>query len=440
MILAASLFFYAWGEATFIGILLLSSTLNFFLVRLMNKKDAHRKRLLLVSVVLNLGVLAYFKYANFFVENFNALLDTFGISQVGWTNVALPIGISFFTFQSITYAVDVYRRENLPLTKITDYLLYILSFPQMIAGPIVRYGTVAKDITSREEIIDDKLLGFYRFSIGLAKKVLIANYLGRQADILIDADIAGMNSTHAWIGILSYTFQIYFDFSGYSDMAIGLGRMIGFKFPENFNNPYTARSITEFWRRWHITLSSFMRDYLYIPLGGNRNAWKYRVYVNLALVFLLSGLWHGDSWNFVLWGAFHGFFLIIERIFLKRILDKIGALPAILYTFFLVVMSWVLFRIENTEKIGAFYKKLFAFDWGSYEPIEHFYLPLIIAVFFSFVTVFGIGKRLGAYFFEKQRYSLVEHLLLSSGLCFLFYLSVSVVISSGFNPFIYFRF
>lgn len=406
----------------------------------MESRPDYRKKYLIASIVLNLGVLAYFKYANFFIGNFNALLDSMGISQVGWTKVALPIGISFFTFQSITYAVDVYRKENPALSKLTDYLLYILSFPQMIAGPIVRYGTVAKDITGREEVIDDKLLGFYRFSIGLAKKVLIANYLGEQADKLIDANVAGMNSTHAWIGILSYTFQIYFDFSGYSDMAIGLGRMIGFKFPENFDNPYTSGSITEFWRRWHITLSSFMRDYLYIPLGGNRNSRKYRVYINLAIVFLLSGLWHGDSWNFVLWGAFHGTFLILERLFLKRILERIGALPSILFTFFIVVMSWVLFRIEDTQKIGAFYQKLFAFDWGYYEPIEHFYIPLIVAVVFSFITISGFGKRLGFYFFKKERYSIAEHLMLSLGAGFLFYLCVSVVISSGFNPFIYFRF
>lgn len=440
LILGSSLFFYAWGEADFIGILLIASIANFFIVRLMDKNTEHRKRYLFASTVLNLGLLLYFKYANFFVENFNAALQSMGINEVGWTSVALPIGISFYTFQTITYAVDVYRKENPPLRKLTDYLLYILSFPQMIAGPIVRYGTVARDITSREEVIDDKLLGFYRFSIGLAKKVLIANYLGMQADLIMKADLAGMHSTHAWVGILAYTFQIYFDFSGYSDMAIGMGRMIGFKFPENFDNPYTSRSITEFWRRWHITLGNFMRDYLYIPLGGNKNAWKNRIYVNLTVVFLISGFWHGASWNFILWGAFHGIFLVLDRLFLKKFMDRIGKIPSILFTFFTVMMGWVFFRIEDLDRLFAYFGKLFAFDWVSYSPIPQFYLPFGAAILFSFITIFGFGKKLGAYFFSKEQFTLKEHVLLSIGLGFLFYLSVSVVISSGFNPFIYFRF
>ncbi len=440
MILGASLFFYAWGEADFIGILLVASLANFFIVQLMHDAAKHRKRYLIASTILNLGLLLYFKYANFFVENFNAALHEMGFTEVGWTKVALPIGISFYTFQTITYAVDVYRKEHPPLRNPADYLLYILSFPQMIAGPIVRYGTVAKDITSREEVIDDKLLGFYRFSIGLAKKVLIANYLGQQADLIMDADVAGVHSTHAWIGILAYTFQIYFDFSGYSDMAIGLGRMMGFKFPENFDNPYTSRSITEFWRRWHITLGTFMRDYLYIPLGGNKNTWKNRVYVNLTVVFLISGFWHGASWNFLLWGAFHGIFLVLDRLFLKKFLDRIGKFPSILITFFTVMMGWVFFRIEDLEHLFAYFGKLFAFDWVPYTPIAQFTLPFCLAIVFSFITIFGFGKKLGAYFFSKNRFSIGEHITLSLSLGFLFYLSVSVVISSGFNPFIYFRF
>ena len=440
LILGASLFFYAWGEADFIGILLIASLANFYIVRVMDQATDHRKRYLFLSTVLNLGLLLYFKYANFFVENFNAALQGMGISEVGWTKVALPIGISFYTFQTITYAVDVYRREHPPLRNPADYLLYILSFPQMIAGPIVRYGTVARDITERKEVIDDKLLGFYRFAIGLTKKVLIANYLGKQADIIMDADIAGVHSTHAWIGILAYTFQIYFDFSGYSDMAIGMGRMIGFKFPENFDNPYTSRSITEFWRRWHITLGNFMRDYLYIPLGGNKNSWKYRVYINLTVVFLISGFWHGASWNFLIWGAFHGIFLVLDRLFLKRFLDRIGKIPSILVTFFIVMMGWVFFRIEGLDHALAYFGKLFAFDWGNYTPDPQFLIPLYAAILFSFITVFGFGKKLGTYFFVKDRFTLGEHVALSMGLGFLFYLSVSVVISSGFNPFIYFRF
>jgi len=223
-------------------------------------------------------------------------------------------------------------------------------------------------------------------------------------------------------------------------MAIGMGRMIGFKFPENFDNPYTSRSITEFWRRWHITLGNFMRDYLYIPLGGNKNKWKNRVYVNLTVVFLISGFWHGASWNFLLWGAFHGIFLVLDRLFLKRFLDRIGVVPSILITFFIVMMGWVLFRIENLDHLFGYFGKLFASDWVNFELDPQFLLPFVIAVVFSFVTIFGFGKKLGAYFFSKERYSLLEHGVLSLSLGFLFYLSVSVVISSGFNPFIYYRF
>lgn len=423
----------------FVGILLVASIANFFIVRFMSEAPTHRRRYVIASIVLNLGLLLYFKYANFFVGNFNAALNAMGVSEVGWTKVALPIGISFYTFQTITYAVDVYRKENPPLSKLTDYLLYILSFPQMIAGPIVRYGTVARDITSRKEVIDDKLLGFYRFSIGLAKKVLIANYLGKQADIIMDAPVEGLNASFAWIGIIAYTFQIYFDFAGYSDMAIGMGRMIGFKFPENFDSPYTSRSITEFWRKWHITLGNFMRDYLYIPLGGNKNKWKNRVYVNLTVVFLISGFWHGASWNYVLWGAFHGIFLVLDRLFLKKLLDRIGPF-AIAITFFLVMMGWVFFRIENVDHLFAYFGKLFGSAWGNFGVIPQFWLPLIVAVVFSFITLFGFGKKLGNYFFVKDRFTLAEHGILTLGLGFLFYLSVSVVISSGFNPFIYYRF
>ncbi|MCR9171043.1 MAG: MBOAT family protein [bacterium] len=438
-ILLFSLFFYAWGAMDFVGILLVASVANFYIVRSMHTAASHQKRYLFASTVLNLGLLLYFKYANFFVGNFNAALKSMGVEEVSWTSVALPIGISFYTFQTITYAVDVYRKENEPLQKLTDYLLYILSFPQMIAGPIVRYGTVAKDITGRKEVIDDKLLGFYRFSIGLAKKVLIANYLGKQADLIMDADIHCIDGSQAWIGILAYTFQIYFDFAGYSDMAIGMGRMIGFKFPENFDSPYTSRSITEFWRRWHITLGNFMRDYLYIPLGGNKNQWKNRVYVNLTVVFLISGFWHGASWNFVLWGAFHGLFLVLDRLFLKKFLDKIGPF-AIVLTFFVVMMGWVFFRIENVDHLIAYFGKLFAGSWSEIHVISQFWLPLIVAVIFSFITLFGFGKKLGHYFFKKEQFSIVEHGALTLSLGLLFYLSVSVVISSGFNPFIYYRF
>lgn len=280
-ILLASIFFYAWGAPRFVFILIASTIIDFYLVRALYQADSNtrKRRFLTLSLVMNVGLLLYFKYANFFVENVNTTLQSLGIDSVAWTSVALPIGISFYTFQTLTYSIDVFRGVRPPLQKLRDYLLYILSFPQMIAGPIVRFNSIAAQIESREEHLDDKLQGFVRFCIGLAKKVLIANVMGEQADLIFD-QTDNLNTATAWLGIFAYTFQIYFDFAGYSDMAIGLGRMMGFRFPENFNSPYTSSSITEFWRRWHITLGAWMRDYLYIPLGGNRVKNKARLYFN----------------------------------------------------------------------------------------------------------------------------------------------------------------
>jgi len=315
--LLVSILFYAWGAPNFIYVVLATSLLDFYLVRaIYNAENQSRKKLFLsTSLVLNLGLLAYFKYANFFIENVNLALGELGMASLHWTSVALPIGISFFTFQTLTYAIEVYRQDHAPFEKPTQYLLYKLIFPHAIAGPIIRFKSVAQQVVARIETPDDRLIGLFRFSIGLAKKVLIANVLAKQADLYMSGELSELSFDEAWVGILAYTFQIYFDFSGYSDMAIGLARMMGFRFPENFDSPYSSRSITEFWRRWHITLGAFMRDFLYIPLGGNRVGSKWRLYFNLWLVFLVSGLWHGASWNFVLWGAFHGFFLILDRLF-----------------------------------------------------------------------------------------------------------------------------
>ena len=306
-ILIASSVFYAWGAPIFFFILSASTLIDFYLVKGIHQSDAHKTRrlLLILSLIKNVGLLAYYKYANFFIENVNLAIESVGTEPIAAIDVILPIGISFYTFQTITYAMDVYKGRHEPLRHPHLLLLYILSFPQMIAGPIVQFNAIADQITTRRETVDGFLFGFYRFCLGLGKKVLIANTVGAIASgYLGNSDI---NTSEAWIGILAYTFQIYFDFSGYSDMAIGLGKMMGFDFPENFDNPYTSRSITEFWRRWHITLGTWMRNYLYIPLGGNRVDSKLRMYANLWIVFLISGLWHGASWNFVVWGAYHGF-------------------------------------------------------------------------------------------------------------------------------------
>lgn len=443
IILAFSIFFYSWGAPKFVLVIITSTIFDYYIVqRLYLSQNAnHRKLLLTISLFINLGLLAYFKYANFFVSNVNEVLQSLGYTQLKWTAVVLPIGISFYTFQTLTYSIDVYRRVQTPLQKVSDYLLYIMSFPQMIAGPIVRFNSIADQITNRKEIIDDKLSGFYRFAIGLAKKVLIANVMAKQADLIFDSNLSELSMEMAWLGLIAYTFQIYFDFSGYSDMAIGIGRMIGFKFPENFNSPYISQSVSEFWRRWHITLGAFMRDYLYIPLGGNRVSSKSRLYLNLWIVFLLSGLWHGAAWNFVIWGAYHGIFLILDRLFLIRILKKTGKIPSIIFTFFVIMIGWVFFRLESINEITIFLKTLFSFNqtWDlNIDP--KFGITVSAATIFSFLVAFRLGKKLEAFFFKKKKYVFIHHVFLSILAIFLLIFSISSLTSSGFNPFIYFRF
>ena len=443
IILIGSIFFYAWGAPKFIFVILFTTFLDFHLVTLMDniQNETKRKLLLLLSVSVNLGLLFYFKYSNFFIENVNSALSIFGDKQIHWTKLILPIGISFYTFETITYVVDVYRRVHKPLTKFWDYQLYIILFPKLIAGPIIRYHQLADQITDRtaNETIDNKLTGFYRFALGLGKKVLIANQMGIVADEIFGSNLSQLDTTTAWIGSLAYTFQIYFDFSGYSDMAIGLAKMIGFKFPENFNNPYISQSITEFWRRWHITLGSWMKNYLYIPLGGNKVS-KYRLYFNLWLVFLASGLWHGASWSFIFWGAFHGFFLVIERVFFGKVLSKIGKLPSILITFLIVNIGWVFFRMEKIKDAFTYIKHMFSFNFNSTNSFDfEFKTYLILAIIFSFFAISKHTQKLqDAVYFND--YTNSRHLIICLTSLVLFVLSVSSITSSGFNPFIYFRF
>ncbi|MFA5815874.1 MAG: MBOAT family O-acyltransferase [Bacteroidales bacterium] len=443
-ILLFSIFFYSWGAPKFIFVILGTTFLDFHLVKWMAamKSILHRRLMLTLSVSMNLGLLFYFKYSNFFIENFNQMLSVFGVDGVQWTKLILPIGISFYTFETITYVVDVYRRVHAPLHNFWDYQLYIILYPKLIAGPIIRYYQLADQITDRSEneTIDNRLTGFYRFVLGLAKKVLIANHMGQQADVIMTMDFSTISTGTAWIGILAYTFQIYFDFSGYSDMAIGLGKMIGFKFPENFNNPYISQSITEFWRRWHMTLGAWMRNYLYIPLGGNRVKTKWRLYFNLWLVFLASGLWHGASWTFVFWGAYHGVLLVMERGFLLKFYEKAGKLPATVITFLLVIIGWVFFRIDDFSKAFAFFRKLFSFQSGTglvTEPGFWFYFT--IAVVFAFFVYTNKGQKIqDAVYFDE--YSKKRHLLVASMAVVLLILSISSITAFGFNPFIYFRF
>lgn len=442
-ILFASIFFYSWGAPTFVFLLLGSTIVDYFIVRAIHKainRSAKRKYLIL-SLVMNLGLLAYFKYANFFIENVNAALTSLGIEQVAWTEVALPIGISFYTFQTLTYSIDVYRGVHAPLKQLHNYLLYIMSFPQMIAGPIVRFNEIADQITDRRHHIDDRIFGFYRFCIGLGKKVLIANVLGNFAQEMISSDASTLSTGAAWLGMLAYTFQIYFDFAGYSDMAIGLGRIMGFHFPENFDNPYTSKSITEFWRRWHITLGAWMKNYLYIPLGGNQVSSKSRLYFNLWFVFLVSGLWHGASWNFVIWGAYHGLFLILDRLFLEKLLNKAGTFVSVLFTFAVTVVGWTLFSIEDLAHALHYLERMFSFSAGTDSILSNeLIFTGVVAVIISFITLTSIGKKLQKWIYTDGQISLSLSFRLTLISAFLFTVCAAYITASGFNPFIYFRF
>ena len=440
VILVASIYFYSWGGPKFIFVILGTTFLDYFLVNAMDnqKTQSAKKKFLVVSLILNVGLLFYFKYCNFFIENINALAGT----DIRWLKVALPIGISFYTFESLTYVVDVYRGVHKPLKNFWHYQTYILLFPKLIAGPIVRYHDIADQITNREKNYtpDIKLSGFLTFCIGLAKKTIIANTIGMQADAVFNLAPGEIDTAAAWTGALAYTLQIYFDFSGYSDMAIGLGKIMGFKFPENFNNPYTSASITEFWRRWHITLGTWMKNYLYIPLGGNKVS-NSKLYRNLIIVFLLSGLWHGASWNFVLWGAFHGLFLVLERLFLGNVFKKLGRFVAVPVTFIIVTTGWVLFRNEDLHYALTVIKKMYNFNFfdGKFALNNDFIAMAVVAAIFSFFAFGQKTKALQDKIYGESFTNTGRWLALASGIV-LFYVSLSYVSALDFNPFIYFRF
>jgi alginate O-acetyltransferase complex protein AlgI len=449
--LLASLLFYGFGSPKFLLILLSSIIIDFFLVRQIDKSEnAKRRKLFLVfSVILNIGLLAYFKYANFFIDNFNAILGAFGTPPVRWTKVVLPIGISFFTFQKMSYSIDVYRKTSAPLKNIADYALFIMLFPQLIAGPIVRYNEIADQITDRSanETTDNRILGFYRFVIGLSKKMLIANILAEYVDQVFALPTNEIGVSTAWLGMLAYTFQIYFDFSGYSDMAIGIGRMIGFKFPENFNNPYISQNVSEFWKRWHITLGSWMMDYLYIPLGGNRKGTR-RTYLNLWIVFFLSGLWHGADWTFVAWGAYHGLFICLDKLLKEKREKSKGHLSpltshlSIPLTFVIVMIGWVMFRADDLGYAFRYIGNLFGRNGFLTARFvnSQFVFTLIVAAFFSFFGLTKVGKKALDFFFNRKAYNTWQVIWVGVVMIILLVLSASFILKGSFNPFIYFRF
>jgi alginate O-acetyltransferase complex protein AlgI len=449
ILLAASLLFYAWGEGAFALVMWLSIAINWAIgIYVEGGPTRERARAAIgLGVVANLFLLGIYKYANFVVDSLNDAAGWAGV-ELGLTldPIALPIGISFITFHALSYLLDVYRGVERAEKNPGKVALYISLFPQLVAGPVVRYGDVAAQIRDREVRLADAAYGVRRFVVGLAKKVLIANTMAKMADAVFASDPGTLSAGAAWAGLAAYTLQIYFDFSGYSDMAIGLGRLFGFKFRENFDHPYIARSVTEFWRRWHISLSTWFRDYLYIPLGGNRGS-KARTYFNLWIVFLLCGLWHGASWNFVIWGAVHGFFLGLERaVLVPRFGKGLVNLPAPLahsYTLAVVACAWVFFRAPDLGSSGAFFKALLGFV-----PPEEVRFWLGEHVNGVFVTAFAAGIIGSAPVINLIKvHSLAVprvHQALSAAsvlaIFALFFLSAASLAAGTHNPFIYFRF
>ncbi len=449
VLFGASVLFYTWGEPYHFWLLLLSIGLNYAVGLRIGAADEglparRRKRWLAAGVAINLLLLGHFKYANFLVENLNVALGLAGAGPVASPGVHLPIGISFFTFQAVSYLVDVYRGVSLPQRSALKLGLYISMFPQLIAGPIVRYEHVAAEMEGRTLGLAKWSVGVRRFVLGLAKKVFIANTMGAMADSVMTLPPGEITTALAWVGALAYTMQIFYDFSGYSDMAIGLGLIFGFKFPENFNYPYIARSIQEFWRRWHITLSTWFRDYLYIPLGGNRRG-PWRTYANLFMVFLLTGVWHGASWNFIVWGLFHGAFMMLERAGLKRGLDALPAALSMAYCCFVVVVGWVYFRIPDladaTEYVGVMLglagdaQRLYTLDMYM---TREFALTFLLAVVFAAPTGPWLERRLEAVSTPTgRRLATGAQALFMAGLLFI---AVIYTASATYNPFIYFQF
>jgi len=455
VLLLASLVFYAWGDILPLSLMLLSISLNYVSGLWVDRaRGTFQARVALtLGIVANLGVLFYFKYAMFAIDNLNLALNSFGVSPLRSLSVIMPIGISFYTFQAMSYVIDVYRGEAPVERNPFRLALYVSLFPQLIAGPIVRYVDVAADIRSRQVTLDDFATGIRRFILGLGKKVLIANGVAGAADGIFEIPDEQLCLPLAWLGIVCYTLQIYFDFSGYSDMAIGLGRMFGFRFLENFNYPYISQSVTEFWRRWHISLSTWYRDYLYIPLGGNRHG-PLKTYRNLMIVFVLCGLWHGASWNFVLWGGFHGLFLILERSLLKSALANCWRPLRHVYLLLTVCVGWVLFRAETLEHALRYLQTMSGA--GLITPVAEYPLEMYLDPGLCLVLVAGLLGSLPVVPWLEQRseawtagliskwatVSLEACLMLGqlTALSVVFGASACVLMSATYNPFIYFRF
>ncbi len=453
-----SLIFYSWGEPVYVFLMILSVFVNYLVGMVIDKQDRRRKAALVVGLIANIGIICVFKYLGFFAQTLNDI----GI-PVSIPTIALPIGISFYTFQSISYLIDVYRRESPAQHNYFNLLLYISMFPQLIAGPIVRYSTVAAEIKKRKVSSNDVAEGMFRFLCGLGKKVIIANQIGEVADQFLKNGLGDITTTGAWVGAVAFTLQIYFDFSGYSDMAIGLGRMFGFRFLENFNYPYISKSVTEFWRRWHMSLGTWFKEYVYIPLGGNRGG-KLKQYRNLAVVWFLTGFWHGANWNYVLWGIYFGVLLILEKAFLLKATEKAPAFLRHLYALLLIGFGWILFSHTDLSAGWKCFLSLFgvgtecfATPTVGYEFIRALPLLAIAAVGATpipkklwdslsecdWTAVGALDEKGGEIPVEDRPLSLrgkIMGIVTAIGCLLVLTVSVAYLVDSTFSPFLYFIF
>lgn len=440
LLLISSIIFYAWGGVSYTLIMFSSIIINYIFALLIDKAIEENNKLkkkiyLALCIVINLSILGYFKYTDFAISIINSISKK---ELIQLKNIVLPIGISFYTFQALSYVIDVYREHNKAQKNIINLALYISFFPQLIAGPIVKYHDIDTQITNRKESLENISYGIKRFIYGLSKKVILANMFALSCDEILKQPIGDIGTALAWVAAILYTLQIYYDFSGYSDMAIGLGHMFGFKFLENFNYPYISKSVQEFWRRWHISLSTWFKEYLYIPLGGNRKG-KYFTYLNLFIVFFATGLWHGASFNFILWGLWHGLFLIIERIFLSKLLEqnKLKILNHI-YVILVFVLGWVLFRANNLTHALELYKLMFSYHDSIY-TVRYFFYPQTLVCFIFGILFSGLFQsifpKIKEVVFSSRVYvleSIIQFILL--------FICIMYLVNGTYNPFIYFRF
>lgn len=423
-----SMIFYSWGEPKYFPIMIASVIVDYIAGQGITKYRKNKllcRSFLIMSMCFNLGMLFFFKYTNFFIDNLNLLLGT----SITNLKIVLPLGISFYTFQTMSYTIDVYRGKAEAENNIINFAAFVVLFPQLIAGPIVKYTDISKELKNREINLEQIQNGIRLFIMGLGSKVLIANNIGSLWDSVLNLGFENISTPLAWLGIIGFAFQIYFDFSGYSLMAIGIGKMLGFNFPQNFNYPYISKSVTEFWRRWHMTLGSWFREYVYIPLGGNRQG-TIRMLLNLFIVWFATGFWHGANWNFIFWGLYFGILLTIEKLFLLKYLEKNNIISRV-YLIFIVLISWSIFAVTDINSLKQLFFKMFYFssgiDWLFY--LKSYGITLLFAVFFSTPATKKIYDKLG----NNSPITIIF-------LCLVFTVSIAYLVDATYNPFLYFRF